>query len=165
MEGRARVLSGMSHDVPYVQFIRDGFYTVVIRGDDWRKIFPFFRYSSGAYRPVIPPGNEPPPIMSPQPNRTMKQPPVNPAGGLRSFLEGFAYDEYSKIQRLLTTISIDSVDRIGPASQPSTPLPDPTSMLPPEQRTDSTSFHETSLYNRLVVVLQQLFPTDFPTRF
>jgi len=162
LAGRARVLSGSSH-TPYVEFVRDRAYTVVVRGDDWRKIFPFLRYSSASYRPVIPPGNQPPPIMSPQPNRTMQPPPVSPAGGLQSFLEGFPFDEYSKIQKLLTTINLSSVGQPSPASKPSTPLPDPPSLIPPQQRTDSFSYTDTVLYNRLVQVLQQLFPTDFPT--
>jgi len=163
MAGRARVLSGRSHTTPYVEFVRDQAYTVVVRGDDWRKIFPFLRYSSASYRPVIPPGNQPPPIMSPQPKRTMQPPPVNPAGGLQSFLEGFQFDEYSKIQKLLTTINLGGVDHPSPAWRPSTPFPDPPSLIPPQQRTDSFSYTDTVLYNRLVQVLQQLVPTDFPT--
>jgi hypothetical protein len=93
----------------------------------------------------------------------MQPPPVNPAGGLQSFLEGFQFDEYSKIQKLLTTINLGGVDHPSPAWRPSTPFPDPPSLIPPQQRTDSFSYTDTVLYNRLVQVLQQLFPTDFPT--
>jgi len=163
--GRARVLSGLSHDVPYLEFIKDQAYTVVVRGDDWRKIFPFLRYSSNAYKPVIPPSNQPPPIPSPQPNRVMEAPPVNPAGGLQSFLEGFPFDEYSKIQRLLTTLSVNNIDKQTLPSKASYPLPDASSLIPPEHRKDSSSFSDAALYNQLVVVLQQLFPTDFPTTY
>ena len=164
MDGKARVLSGVSHDMPYVEFVRDKAYTVVVRGDDWRKIFPFLRYSSARYRPVIPPGNEPPPIPSPQPNRTMPVPPVNPAGGLRSFLDEMPFDEYAKLQRLLTMMELTNVDQPHPAWRPSNPFPNPTSLIPPTQQRDSTSFTDTTVYNRLVAVLQQLFPTDYPTR-
>lgn len=165
MDGRARVLSGLSHDTPYIEFVRPKFYTVVVRGDDWRKIFPLLRYSASSYRPVIPPANQPPPVMSPQPNRTMQPPPVNPAGGLRSFLDGFSFAEYAKLQRVLTTMSLTNVDQPHPAWKPTTPYPDPTSLIPPERQLDSTSYHDTTVYNRLVEVLQQIFPTDYPTRF
>ena len=155
MAGRARVLSGRS----YVEFVRDQAYTVVVRADDWRKIFPFLRYSSASYRPVIPPDNQPAPIMSPQPNRTMQPPPENPAGGLKSFLE-FPFDEYSKIQKLLTTIALTRADR--PRSGSFNSYPEPVCFEPPQQRTDF-SYTDTQLYNKLVHVLQELFPTDFPT--
>lgn len=164
LEGKARVLSGVSHDTPYVEFVRDKCYTVVVRGDDWRKIFPFLRYSVANYRPVIPPPNQPPPIPSPQPQRVMQPPPENPAGGLRSFLAGFSFAEYSKLQKLLTTLALTNVDQQHPAWTPSRPFPDPTSLIPPEQRLDSSSFNDTTVYNRVVLLLQQLFPTDFPTR-
>jgi hypothetical protein len=159
------VFSGQIGDVPYIEFNRDGVYSVIIRGDDWRKIYPFFRYSSDAYRPVTPPLNEPPPIPAPQPNRVMPPPPVNPAQGFRSFLEGFAFDEYSKIQRLLTTFNVPSVDRPTRPYRPTRSQEVPPSLIPPEHKTDSDALYETEVYNKLVEVLQQLFPTDFPTRF
>jgi hypothetical protein len=62
IRGKARVTSGISGDTPFVKFVRDQSYVVVIRGDDWRKIFPFFRYSTDQYEPVIPPLNQPDPI-------------------------------------------------------------------------------------------------------
>jgi len=163
--GKARILSGMSHDIMYLEFVKDKSYTVVVRGDDWRKIFPFFRYSSKSYNPVIPPPNEPPPIMSPQPNRTMKQPPENPAGGLRSFLACFPFDEYSKLQKLLSMLSLDDLDKSKPVYKDSDPTPsDGIEWLPPQQRTDSAS-SDAALYNQLVKVLQQLFPIDYPTTY
>jgi len=166
-DGRARVLSGQSHDTPYVEIVRDQAYTVVIRGDDWRKIFPVFRYSTKRYQPVVPPENEPPPVMSPQPNRTMKQPPENPAGGIKSFLDGLPFDEYSKIQKLLTTLRVDAFGRPSSWSKASTPNPRPdgSSLISPEHRADFSSFTSTFLYNQLVKILQQLFPVDYPTTY
>jgi len=164
VNGRAKVLSGLSHDVPYLKFVKDKTYTVVIRGDDWQKIFPFLRYSSASYKPVIPPETQPPPIVSPQPDRVMYPPPVNPAGGLQSFLEGFPFDEYRKIQQLLTTLSIDNIDRQALPSKALNPISDPSSLTPPEQSSD-LSFNDKQLYNQLVLVLQKLFPTDFPTKY
>lgn len=158
MLGQARVLSGTSHDTPYIEFVRPNMYTVVIRGDDWRIIFPFLRYGSGTYTPVIPPVNPPPRIPSPQPNRLMVPPPVNPGHGLRSFLDNFPFDVYSKIQRLLTASNLTQ-DQPSRSYKASNPVTSPTPLIPPEQRTDG---HQEP-YNRLVGVLQQLFPTDFPT--
>lgn len=165
VEGQARVLSGQSHDVTYLEFVRDKMYNVVIRGDDWRKIFPFLRYSSASYKPVATPSDQPSPIPSPQPNRMMYPPPVNPAGGLRSFLEGFSFAEYSKIQNLLTTLSVDNLDKQALPAKASNPIPDAPSLVPPNQRTDSMSFSDAELYNKLVFMLQNLFPTDFPTTY
>jgi hypothetical protein len=130
MQGKARVLSGMSHDTPYIQFVREGFYSLVIHGEDWRFIFPFIRYGSGFFTPVTPPGVRPT-VPSPQPNRDMPAPPENPGQGLTTFLEHFSYDEYVKIQGLLTSSNLQQGGM--------------------------------DLYSRLVLVLQQLFPTDFPT--
>ena len=157
------MLSGMSHDMPYVEFVKDRAYTVVVRGDDWRLIFPFFRYSTTAYNPVIPPANQPPPIMSPQPNRTMQQPPENPAGGLKSFLDGMPFEVYSKIQKLLTTLSINDFDKPMPAFKASRPILDPSSWIPQERRPDYSSYSSAILYNKLVELLQELFPRDYPT--
>ena len=159
MQGRARVLSGVSHDTPYLEFVREGAYTVVVRGDDWDLIYPFLRYGSGDYTPVIPPPNEPPRVPSPQPQRLRVPSPVNPGQGLRSYLEHLPFDVYSKIQRLLTTSNLTQ-DR--PASlKASNPVPPPVPLSPPRQRVDGYAAAEP--YNRLVGILQQLFPTDFPT--
>jgi hypothetical protein len=162
--GKARVFSGLSHDTLYVEFVRDKFYTVVVRGDDWKRIFPFLRYSDALYKPVIPPANQPPPIPSPQPNRTMQQPPENPAGGLTSFLEGFAFDEYAKIQRLLTTTSVNSTDSLSPPGVPLSQATDGVDLIPQKFQTDFSDFRQATMYNSMVALLQQLFPTDFPTR-
>jgi len=164
--GLAKVFSGLSHGVTYVEFIKDRHYTVVVRGDDWRKIFPFLRYSSNAYRPVTPPENQPPPILSPQPNRVMQPPPENPAGGLTSFLAGFPFDEYSKIQKLLTTTKINSLEAPLGSGVPLHPkAADGWELLPPQQQTDMSDFRMASMYNQLVPLLQKLFPTDFPTTY
>lgn len=165
INGQARVLTGVSRDTSYVEFVKDGIYTVVVRGDDWRLIFPFFRYNTAAYRPVVPPLSPPPPVMSPQPNRLMQQPPENPAGGLRSFLDGLPFDVYSKIQRLLTTLAIYDFDRQMPAFLASSPIAEPSSLIPPEQRRDFSSFTDDTLYNKLVFVLRSLFPRDYPTTY
>lgn len=166
IDGRARVLSGQSHDTAYVQFVRDKSYSIAIRRDDWRKIFPFFRYSAAAYRPVIPPSNQPPPVVSPQPNRTMQQPPENPAGGLKSFLDGLPFPEYSKIQKLLTVLAFKDFEK--PSSWARTSVytdQNATSLIPQEQRKDFSELPSNALYNKLVHVLQQLFPVDFPTTY
>lgn len=161
---RARILSGFSHGTGYVEFVRDKAYTVVVRADDWAKIYPFLRYSSNSYHPVIPPANQPPPIPAPQPNRVMQVPPVNPAGGLKSFLDGFDFPTYSQIQKLLTTTSANTVDTPSLPSMPSRPIPDAIELNPPVRRRDGLNFQEMDLYNRLVPLLQQLFPQDYPTR-
>jgi len=163
--GRARVLSGQAQDVPYVEFVRDQAYTVVIRGDDWRRIFPFLRYGTSLYRPVDPPPNQPAPIPSPQPNRVMQPPPENPSGGLVSFLEGLPFDEYSKIQDLLTMFAANPLEAPAGAGKPLRPEPNPPSLLPPEVQSDGVAFRDTDMYNRFVIILQRLFPTDFPTRY
>lgn len=160
MMGRARVLSGMSHDTPYVEFVRPNAYTVVVRGDDWRVIFPFLRYGSGNFTPVVPPPNQPALIPSPQPNRLRQPSPVNPGPGLRSFLENFPFDQYSKIQKLLTVSNLTS-DRPTPNYLASNPVQPPISLTPPEQRADG--YDSLEPYNHLVGILQQLFPTDYPT--
>jgi hypothetical protein len=92
----------------------------------------------------------------------MKQPPENPAGGLQSFLE-FTFDEYSKIQKLLTTFSVDNLDRPTMAGKPNSFPETPASLTPLEQRLDFSDRTSTVLYNKLVFVLQNLFPRDFST--
>lgn len=161
--GIAKILLGKFGDIPYVEFIRKNSYTVIIRGDDWQKIFPFFRYSSNSYSPVDPPVDPPEPIMSPQPNRTMQPPPVNPAGGLNSFLDGMPYADYRKIQNLLTVLSTNDMERKGLSFLPSNPdLEDPNYWVFPEHRVDLT-YDDRLLYDRLVYVLRQLFPANFPS--
>jgi hypothetical protein len=155
MQGRARVLSGLSHDTPYLEFVRQNVYTVVVRGDDWKLIFPFLRYGSGDFTPVIPPPNPPPLIPSPQPQRLRVPSPVNPGKGLRSFLP---FDVYSKIQRLLTTSNLNEERPV--TYKASIPVLPSVPLVPPVQRVDGNAEEP---YNRLVGILQQLFPTDFPT--
>jgi len=95
----------------------------------------------------------------------MPPPPVKPDDGLQSFLEGFPFDEYSKLQQLLTTFDLTNISQQpSPPWRPFRPVVEPTDWLPPERRTDSTTLSSV-VYNRLVALLQQLFPTDFPTRF
>jgi hypothetical protein len=160
--GGARVLSGIAGDTSYVEFVKDKSYTVAIRGDDWRKVFPFLRYSSNDYTPVEPPGNPPEPVLSPQPNRTMQPPPENPGGGLRSFLDKLPFHEYQQIQRLLSTLSVDSLDRLRVESRPSRPAVYPTDLYPTDQRRDAI-LKDGYLYEGLVLLLQALFPDDYPT--
>jgi hypothetical protein len=164
---KARVYSRLVKDTPYVEIVRDGYYCVVIRGDDWKRIFPFLRYSDNSYQPVTPPLNEPPPVPSPQPNRVLPTPPVNPSGGLVSFLDGFPFSEYSKIQKLLTTTTVSRTDApIGPGvSLSGTPLDGESVFLVATQQQDVFDFRQNALYAKLVPLLQKLFPTDFPTRF
>ena len=162
--GKCRVMSGIFVDTPYVQFVRDRTYSIAIRGDEWSKIYPFFRYSTARYQPVQPPGNKPPPIPSPQPNRLMEVPPESPDGGLQSFLQHLPYSEYVKIQELLTMLSMDDWDPKAIQAKPSKNLPYPTSVQPARQRADGF-FTDTVFYNRLVAVLEQLFPVDYPTTY
>lgn len=155
--GRSKVLSGISHDTPYVELVRPNVYTVLVRGDDWRRIFPFLRYGSGPFTPVEVSGNRPARIPSPQPNRDMEPPPINPGLGLRSFLEHFDHYEYRKIQNLLTS------SRLSQEPRPTSDRPQidpPASWDPPSQQLDGL---DAEAYNRLVDILQQLFPADYPT--
>jgi len=158
--GRAEVRSGVAGSTRYVEFVYPGAYSVVIRGDDWRKIFPLIRYGSGYYHPVIPPATPPAPILSPQPNRTMQVPPENPGDGFTSFLSFFTWDEYTLIQRLLTMSNVGRETK-GLSYKPSNPVPDPVYVNPPARRTDQSGMSD--VYNRLVDMLHQLFPKDFPT--
>ena len=162
--GKARVLSGVYGDTTYVQFIRDRSYSIAIRGDEWSKIYPFFRYSTARYQPVQPPGNKPDLIPSPQPNRLREAPPESPDGGQKSFLEHLPYPEYLKIQQLLTMLSMEGWDPKAIQSKPSKDLPYPPSLLPSRKRTDGF-FSDREFYNRLVAVLEQLFPFDYPTTY
>lgn len=158
--GRAKVYVGVMGSTPYLEFVCPGAYSVVIRGDDWRKIFPLVRYGSGYFQPVIPPARQPDPIPSPQPNRTMPAPPENPGEAFTSFLSFFTWDEYTLIQRLLTMSNVGSEPK-SPGYKPSRLVPDPVPLNPPTRRTDQAGMPE--VYDRLVDMLQQLFPQDFPT--
>jgi hypothetical protein len=161
-KGRAQVRSGKLRDTSFVEFVRPRSYTVVVRGDDWRKIFPFFRYSTTVFQPVIPPGNPPSAVVSPQPNRVMQPPPEKPSAGLRSFLDRLRYDEYQKIQGLLTMLSAGESPSLP--FKPSRGIPDASHLIPSEKR-EGTLTQEDMFFNRLVLVLQELFPVDYPTRF
>jgi len=158
--GRAKVFSGVVGRTPYIEFVYPRVYSVVIRWDDWEKIFPLIRYGSGFFQPVIPPDAPPDPIQSPQPDRTMPVPPVNPGEGFTSFLSFFTWDEYAQIQRLLTISNVGR-EAIVPGFKASNPLPEPVSLNPPTRRTDQSGMPD--VYDRLVDMLQQLFPNDFPT--
>lgn len=159
LRGRAKVFSGVVGSTPYIEFRAPG-YSVVIRGDDWRKIFPFIRFGSGYFHPVIPPATQPDPIPSPQPNRVRPAPPENPGDGFTSFLGFFTWDEYSTIQRLLPISNVGR-DRLGLSYMATRPVPEPFVINPPPRRTDQ--FEMSDVYDRLVAVLQKLFPRDFPT--
>jgi len=158
--GRAKVFSGVVGSTPYIEFRYPGAYSVVIRGEDWRRIFPFVRYGSGYFHPVTPPAIRPDPIPSPQPNRTMQVPPEKPGDGFTSFLSFFTWDEYSAIQRLLPMTNVGREAK-GTAYKPSNPVPDPIEINPPPRRTDQSGMPD--VYDRLVEILQHLFPKDFPT--
>lgn len=160
MEGRARVTHGVAGDTHYIQLVRKGGYSVTIRKDDWSKIFPFIRYSTNNFTPVTPPGNQPVAVPSPQPNRAMQPPPVSPDDGLTSFLEGVPYDEYVKIQELMTTLSLGAYkqDVLRDFEE------NPPSLYPLEKDFDGPVYHR-DIFFRLVYVLRRLFPTDFPTTF
>jgi len=160
MEGRAQVVHGVAGDTHYLQFVRKGGYKITIRKDDWLKIFPFVRYSTKNFTPVIPPGNKPAAIPSPQPNRLMQVPPESPDDGLTSFMEGLPYDEYRKVQELMTTLSLGTYrqDVLQEFEE------NPPALYPLEKDFDGPVYHR-DIFFRLVYVLQRLFPTDFPTTF
>jgi hypothetical protein len=121
---------GTTGTTPFIEFVYPGQYSVVVRGDDWRKIFPLVRHGAGAFHPVDPPSLPPKPIPSPQPNRLMPPPPLNPGDGFTSFLSYFTWEEYTQLQQLTTLAR--------------------------------TTLGSADLYDRLVTLLQQLFPRDFP---
>jgi hypothetical protein len=160
MHGRAKVYSGVVGTTPYLEFLYPGVYSVVIRGDDWRKIFPLIRYGSGVYHPVFPPVSPPPLVPAPQNERFLNPPPQNPGTGFTSFLAHFTWEEYKQLQQLLT------MSNVGQESKPLQykPFgvgPDPVPLAPPTQRLDHSGVPD--VYERLVGMLQQLFPRDFPT--
>jgi hypothetical protein len=160
MLGRAKLSAGVVGTTPYLEITYPGVYSVLIRGDDWKKIFPLIRYGSGTFQPVLPPAIQPDPILSPQPNRTMQPPPVNPGDGFTSFLAFFTWDEYLQLQRLLTMSNVSQQLR-SRFYKPFDMVPDPVSINPPTRRTDQSGMPD--VYDRLVGLLQLLFPKDFPT--
>ena len=161
MAGQARVLSGVARDTAYVEIVRDTSYTVVVREEDWRKIYVFLRYSTQNYTPVTPPGNPPDQVLSPQPNRTMQPPPEIPSEGLTSFMAGMTFLEYQQLQKLLTLVSLDQLNAPVAASRPARNISYAAPWIPSTQRVDTT-FRDSYLYNRVVRVLELLFPADFP---
>ena len=143
MLGRAKVFAGAVGTTRYLEFVNPGVYTVVIRADDWRKIFPIIRYGTGAFTPIVPHAEPPELVPSPQEHRVMLPPPENPGPGIRSFLAYFSWEEYGQIQRLLT---ISNVGR--------------ESTVPLLRRMNQSGMPD--VYERLVGMLEQLFPHDFP---
>lgn len=163
MQGRASVYSGVVGITPYLEFAYPGVYSVVIRGDDWRKIFPLIRYGSGDFIPVIPPDAPPPLVPSPQNDRLLNPPPRNPGTGFTSFLAFFTWEEYKQIQGLLTLSNVG--EEAGSSAQKHTPFNyavDPISFNPPTRESNQAG-GMSDVYDRLVGMLQQLFPQDFPT--
>lgn len=153
-QGLARVTSGVMGHVPYLLLERPGIYSVAIRGDDWQKIYPFFRYEKTAYTAVQPPTLEPDPIPNPhRPDRVMKVPRVNPGPGLHSVLEALPYDDYVTVQQLL------SANRTNENPVRLDKRAGGVSTKPPRHDLDGLYGEG---YNRWVTLLEQLFPKDFP---
>ena len=150
LSGANQVTHGLFGTVPFVKFVRPGVYSLAIRGDDWRKIFLFLRYGSGSFKPVFPPANPPPPIPARQPNRVEAVPYENPGQGITNFFGGLPYDQYVKLQGLLTASRIYN----GSASVVD-------SYVPTAIRHDGLDDRS---FNSLVDILQQVFPVGFPTR-
>lgn len=160
MQGRATVHSGVAGTTPFVEFVRPGIYSVVIRLDDWRRIFPLIRYGSGDFRPVVPSDGPPALVAAPQHQRLANPPPDNPGPGFTSFLAHFSWDEYTLIQRLLTMTNV-AVEPKGVGAKPLNAPVDPVSFNPPTRLSDQSSW-KSDVYERLVGMLQLLFPQDFP---
>ena len=159
MHGRAKVFAGVVGSTPYVEFVHPGAYSVVIRGDDWRKIFPLIRYGTGEFTPVVPPEVPPVLVPAPQNDRLINPPPKNPGAGFTSFLAFFTWDEYRQIQQLLTTSNVgrpEPQSSLGHAKPFGITSELPIALNPPAQQAIP------GVYERLVGVLQELFPRDFP---
>jgi hypothetical protein len=77
-------------------------------------------------------------------------PPENPGQGITTFFEGLPFDQYSKLQRLLTASRLYD----GSASK----IDDYAPSTVKHDGVDDRSF------NSLVNILQQVFPVGFPTR-
>jgi hypothetical protein len=133
-QGIAEVHTGIVRDTAYVVLRRPGIYEVIVRGDDWAKIIPFFRNSSGKGAPVATSATPPAAIPSPQPARMMQPPPQAPVGGQQSFLEGFNHTELTQLQGLLSSQAIGGLDQRGG-----------------------------DFYTRVLTILEALFPDEFPT--
>jgi hypothetical protein len=160
MIGRAQVHAGVVGRIGYVEFVYPGVYSVVIRADDWRKIFPLIRYGSGEFSPIPALVTPPALVPSPQGDRPMNPAPLNPGAGYTSFLAFFTWEETQRIQRLLT---MSNVGRDAPSRSRNAfeTAPAPVPLVPPERRTDQSAMPD--VYDRLVGMLQQLFPLDYPT--
>lgn len=164
--GRAEARAGYVRETAYVNLRRKNAYDVVIRGDDWAKIVPFLRNSSSRFTPKIMPPEQPPPVLSPQPNRVMQPPPPNPSVGQQSFLEGFDYATLAKIEALLTTTTVDALEGPSLPSKPMNPVGNGIRIEFPglyAAPVDSLDQQQKSLYDRVLALLEQLFPEDFPT--
>lgn len=167
--GRARVRVGSTQGTPYVQLTRDGIYDVVVRGEDWAKILPFFRSNTFSNSTLAAmPEQSPPDVMSPQPKRTMSAPYPVPDNGLTSPLEGLDYATARTVVEGLSATSFDQGGRF-PARRLDTSSDAPRAMnpQPPTLTTEIASvelnFRKQRLYNQVLAYLYKVFSEDFPT--
>ena len=144
----AQVGRGFTQGVGYIEIIRPGHYSVVVRSDDWALVVPFLRNSGGAFTPVILPETQPDPILSNQPNAVTQPPIPSPWGDSTSFVEGLPYATARQIEGLLTQ------DKV------SVPVADYSF-----GKSTSQSYPKQQFYTRILTLLQQLFPTIYPTSY
>ena len=168
--GKCRATTGALKGKRFVNLRRKGGgYDVYVRGEDWDKIFPFLRNSASTFEPAPLPVEEPPPIPAVQANRLIEEARESPSGG-RSFIQGrLDYDTQRLVTDLLTTTSLKSE-----ANLPSRPLVDQTPgpqinpPVPPQvnsavRTASALDMREEQARRRILDLLLQLFPEDFPT--
>ena len=169
-QGLATASRGRTRGVDFIRIKRKGAYDVLIRSEDWDKLIPFLRNSSNSFEPVFLPPNPPAPVLSAQPNRTIAPTQESPSGG-RSFVSKFDYQTQRQILNLLTTTTITRMDapnlpartlhnnKQSPALNPGPPPP-PSLTVKPASELD---MRDKQFYDRVLNLLVELFPEDFPT--
>lgn len=164
--GRATFRAETTRDVAYVTITRPEAYTVTILGSDWAKLLPFYRNASMSFDPPPPlPPTPPPPVMSPQPNRLMEQPPPKPPTGFVSYADKLPYNDLRRVNAYLSAnplpYNTPSVSSMG-VMAPTPPALDPPEVPPPPEPASALDPQEQKFYYRVLGILEQLFPDDYP---
>lgn len=170
-QGLAQVGANQTRGRTFVNLKRKGHYNLYVRGEDWERIMPFLRHSTDSFEFEPLPVDPPDPVMSPQPNRTMAPIREGLSGG-RSYMDRFPYEEQRQLTDLLTsTGQITTLDAPNlpsrtlfdhtPGAQVNPPVPPQVNPLP--KPATALDMREEQFRRRVLDLLLQLFPEDFPT--